>query len=91
MDLNGRALTGLTGGPDVASVLLYDSVHHGQAQTSRLPERFGSEERLEGTTQRHSIHSCARVGDGEQHVVSRDQIITGAGLGIQLFETDILN
>src|SRR4029453_17001601 len=91
IDPNHRALTGLTGRPDLATVLFYYSVHHGQTQTSCMPEGFGSKERLEGTIQRPSIHSCTGVRNGEQHVVTRDEIVTRAGLRVELIETDVLN
>src|SRR5262245_12366865 len=68
-DFDRGSLIRLAVGPDVAAVLLNDSIAGGEAQASALPEWLGRIERLEQVPLDLVAHPNTRIANCQQHIL----------------------
>ena len=87
IEFRGRSLSDPAVDADVAARLLDEAIDHAQAQTAALPHLLRRKERLERPFYDFGRHACSRVGDREQHVLSRRHFLVL--LGVILIEQGI--
>src|SRR5204863_8614434 len=82
IELQRRAVSGLTVDPHIAARLLDDSIDRGEAEACAFSSFLGREERIERVLSGVAVHANAGVADCEHDVPAGDDGRVLAGIGL---------